>query len=342
MNPKISVLMPAFNASNFVSQAINSVLNQTFFDFELIIIDDASTDNTWNLISAYDDTRIRKYRNTHNQGISSTRNALIELAKGQYIAWLDADDLSAVNRLEVQFNFLENNMDYVFIGTSALVLDVDGQYKGEWVFVNDCEYLKIGLMFKNQFVQSSIMVRSDIIKKVKYDISAQPVEDFLMWYRLTKYGKATNLKECLVSYRIHSSGATLSRFEFNERGVAYVLRCILEDIDFDFSETEFLIHHSFSFPGHFTLHRTRFSDVLNWMKKIEEVLIQKRISDRVSVTKYISKELIKILPCFGRFDILRTLPVFLFYYGIRIDSISKLKQVFHRAFIRPRIPVNAT
>jgi glycosyltransferase involved in cell wall biosynthesis len=334
--------MPAYNAGKFISQAINSILCQTFSDFELIIIDDASKDNTWSLITAFDDSRIRKYRNANNLGISLTRNALIELAEGTYVAWLDADDISTFNRLEVQFNFLENNIDYVFIGSSAFVIDVHGNSKGKWEFVDNYDYIKVGLFFKNQFVQSSIMVRSDIIKLIKYDVLAQPVEDYLMWYQLTKHGKATNLEECLVSYRIHPSGATLSRFELNERGVSYVLKHIFGDLDFYVSESEFLIHHSFSFPGHFIFHRTRFYDILKWVKKIEDVLSKKLWADHFFVKRFIFKELIKVMPFFGRFELLITLPMFLFYYGHLVNGFSEIKQVLNRAFIKERVVIKAS
>src|SRR5690606_10551481 len=125
--PKISVLMPAYNAGSHIREAIESILQQTFTDFEFLIINDGSTDDTLEIIRSYDDARIRLVSRP-NKGLIATLNEGMELAVTNYIARFDADDICVPTRLEEQYNFLQNNPDYILVGSDVNYLDKDGNF----------------------------------------------------------------------------------------------------------------------------------------------------------------------------------------------------------------------
>src|SRR5690625_3066297 len=136
----ISVVMPAFNEERWISESIQSILDQSFRDFELIIVDDGSTDKTFEIASSFEDPRVKVYRQ-ENMGPAAARNKALSLVKGQYIALQDADDRSKPERLEKQYDFLENNLDYIAVGTDADYIDKDGFFiyehtKGEDIPIN--------------------------------------------------------------------------------------------------------------------------------------------------------------------------------------------------------------
>src|SRR5690625_6791695 len=137
---KISVIMPAYNEERYIAESIQSILNQTFQDFELIIVDDGSTDKTFEIASSFNDPRVKLYKQ-QNSGPAAARNKALSLAKGKYIALQDADDRSKPERLEKQYDFLENNLDYIAVGTDADYIDKDGFFiyehtKGEDIPIN--------------------------------------------------------------------------------------------------------------------------------------------------------------------------------------------------------------
>jgi len=160
--PAISVLMSAYNAEKYISESIESILNQTFNDFEFIIINDGSTDNTEKIIKSYNDKRI-KYISQENIGVSKSLNRGLKIATGKYIAKLDADDVSYPERLEEQFKFMENNPTYVVCGCYADVIDESGNYI--YVYNNIPSYdedIRKTMNYKNCFIHSSTFYRREI------------------------------------------------------------------------------------------------------------------------------------------------------------------------------------
>lgn len=126
-SPLVTVFMAVYNGQKYISEAINSILNQTFRDFELLIIDDGSTDNTIDNIKLFTDDRIRLIQNHKNLGLFVTRNYGIDQAKGKYFAILDSDDIAFPNRLQIQVNFMERNPQYALCGAKAKVINQMGE-----------------------------------------------------------------------------------------------------------------------------------------------------------------------------------------------------------------------
>jgi len=212
--PAISVLMSAYNAEKYISESIESILNQTFNDFEFIIINDGSTDNTEKIIKSYNDKRI-KYISQENIGVSKSLNRGLKIATGKYIAKLDADDVSYPERLEEQFKFMENNPTYVVCGCYADVIDESGNYI--YVYNNIPSYdedIRKTMNYKNCFIHSSTFYRREIALSIGgyYEPIRQYFEDYMFFYQILKEGKGYNIKKPLIKYRIAPDSIT-SRYK---------------------------------------------------------------------------------------------------------------------------------
>lgn len=201
--PKISVIFPVYNGTEYLLDAINSVLTQSYVDFELIIINDGSTDDSVAIIEKLKDPRIRFYQQS-NKGLAATLNRGISLAKGEYIARQDQDDLSFPSRFERQINFLEANQDVGIVGTDAEIWVDNSRTTRLLNHPSQNVLLKFALLFDNHFVHSSVMIRRSVFDRVgcyAEDSSRQPPEDYELWSRLMKEYKLANLPEVLVAYR---------------------------------------------------------------------------------------------------------------------------------------------
>ncbi len=201
-SPEITVLMPAYNAQQYLRPAVESILNQSFSDFEFIVIDDGSTDDTARIIASYADPRIRFYQQA-NEGLSRTLNRGISLAHGTYIARQDADDVSMPQRFTAQIEFMKRHADIAMVGTAAEIWVEDrpgGRYHHHPC---DPAQLAFAMLFDNYFVHSSVMIRRAVLDDIggySAEKSRQP-EDFELWSRISRKYPVANLPEVLQIYR---------------------------------------------------------------------------------------------------------------------------------------------
>jgi hypothetical protein len=228
---KISVILPVYNAEKYVSAAIDSILQQTFTDFELLLINDASTDGSHAILQNYaaQDNRIRLIDNPQNLGLTATLNKAIDLCKGEYIARMDADDLSLPQRLEIQAAFLDANPDIGFCGTWTAIMDAEGQLTGEqWVMQLTPELVHARMYFHNCLVHTSVMLRRQYAQ-LKYDAANYPIqEDYEFWTRLVKITKGAVIPQMLTYYRIHTESITASK---QERARQFTHRIVLRELE---------------------------------------------------------------------------------------------------------------
>lgn len=206
--------MPVYNESEFIRDSVTSVLNQTFKNFELIIIDDASRDDTVLKIRKFNDLRINLITKTVNSGYTKSLNHGIEISRGKYIARMDGDDICDSDRFKQQIQFLEANQDYILCGTKFR--RVDG--KPAHVLPENDEKIKSMLLRGNQFIHPSVMIRSSVLKKnrLKYDVSKEPAEDYDLLVRLMSYGKFKNLDLKLLHYRYHDKQISVRSFNLQK------------------------------------------------------------------------------------------------------------------------------
>ena len=164
---RVSIVMPAYNAAPFLRQAVDSILSQTFTDFEFIVVDDGSTDSTLAILDGYSDPRIRVIKSEHNLGLPGALNLGLSAARGEYIARMDADDVSLPERLMKQVSWLDENPETSVLGTFSIRIDPQGRYH-EFIPVptGDKEISRRLLSDANPIIHGSVMMRSVVVQKV--------------------------------------------------------------------------------------------------------------------------------------------------------------------------------
>jgi GT2 family glycosyltransferase len=208
--PRVSVLMTTYNGSRFIAASIDSIIAQTYRDFELLIVDDMSTDNTPEILASYTDERIRVLRPPHNMGIVGARNFGFAACRGEFLAALDHDDLSAPDRLEQQVAFLDANPSIVMVGSAVELIDNDVvrpkyEARGITPFL-----LRWMLFVSNPFTYSSVMLRADAVRGLAVYMRAEYelADDFDLYHRLLNLGDLARLAAVLTTYRSHINNTT--------------------------------------------------------------------------------------------------------------------------------------
>ena len=204
---KLAVLLPTYNAGSYISESIDSILNQTFHDFDLYIYDDCSTDNTAEIVFSYTNARIFYRKNTANSGIAKTINRGLDelLPHYEFIARMDADDWAYPERFEKQLDFLNKNKEIILCGTQGYWLkDINQNPTAGWEYPTDSEYINYYLLFAATFGHSSVVFRSQSIVNynLRYDETVATCEDWELWVRISKIGKMANLPDYLMKYRV--------------------------------------------------------------------------------------------------------------------------------------------
>jgi len=202
--PKVSVVMPVYNGAKYLRQAIESVLSQTFCEFEFIIVDDCSADASIEIIRSYGDPRIKLVCNETNRGVAQSCNIGISRSQGVYIARMDADDISLPERFTRQVAFLDTHAQHGVVGTWAEIWTEDIKTARVHRHPTESIVLKYELLFDNYFVHSSVMVRADVFKIIgPYPIGPQRPfpEDYALWSRVARHFDMANLAEYLHIYR---------------------------------------------------------------------------------------------------------------------------------------------
>ncbi len=209
--PLVSVIIPVYNSEKYVDEAIHSILNQTYQNIEIIVIDDGSTDESKKVVKRIQSSKIIYVENEQNIGVSATRNKGFELANGKYIALMDADDISVPNRLERQVEFLENNSKYGVVSSYYEQFTNYPFYTKKRIKKTplDTEIIHVSLLFTNVVCGAASMIRTETLKKnnIKFDTSLQMAEDFDLWKRLSFVARIANLDEVLYKYRIHKNNS---------------------------------------------------------------------------------------------------------------------------------------
>lgn len=224
MKPTVTILLPVFNAEQTVAETINSILTQTFCDFELLIINDGSDDGSGKIITSYSDKRIRYYINQENKGLIYTLNRGIELAEGDYIARIDADDLMLENRLEVQVDYMKRHLDVVALGTAMIVM----QGNKRKVHYPPVRHIEAYMYYGCPIIHPSSIIRKNLLWEhhIKYDYDYKHAEDYKFWYDLSKVGKLANISDKLLMYRISESQIS-KKYHFQQLNTARRVKALL-------------------------------------------------------------------------------------------------------------------
>ena len=212
MSPKVSVVMSVYNGQRYLREAVNSILNQSFIDLEFIIIDDGSTDDTAQILREFRDGRIVYLRNDENQGLTKSLNKGLKLARGEYIARMDADDISVPERLHRQVEYLDQYPLVGLVGVTPVCIDSAGNELGRWNVLTTNEEIQAQLAQSNCFCHGSVMFRRSCIEAVGlYDETFVLAQDHDLWLRIAELFDVANLPQPLYQWREHDERLSETR-----------------------------------------------------------------------------------------------------------------------------------
>ncbi|HTA27605.1 MAG TPA: glycosyltransferase [Bacteroidia bacterium] len=218
--PIVTVLMAVYNGERYLKESIESILGQTFKDFEFLIINDGSTDSSPEIINSFSDSRIRLINNPVNIGVINALNLAVDKIQGEYVARMDCDDICAPQRLEKEVAILKSNLGISVVASHVSLIDTEGKETGFWpedIHTNTNEEIYRMLPYENCIANPTVMLRTALLKKYRYNSFQKSSEDWDLWLRMaTDNHKFYKINEALVKYRIHSSSITAG---FNRKSV---------------------------------------------------------------------------------------------------------------------------
>lgn len=268
MAPKVTVLMSVYDGTKYLREAIDSILGQTYTGFEFLIINDGSTDDSFDIIESYGDPRIRVFHNKTNLGLTKALNKGLRLARGEYIARMDADDISLPQRLEKQIEFLDRNQD---IGICGTFTETIGSVDGIWKYPMDHAYIRSRMIFANSFAHSSVLLRTSILKehKIFYDESFRFSQDYELWVRLSRHTKFANLPDILVLHRVHNESVGTAHNRLQEETASRVRLAQIKKLAIYPCQEEVILHNDLS-NRNFKSQRNFVQASHNWLQKLHK------------------------------------------------------------------------
>ena len=272
---KVSVIMPIYNAEKYVEKAIRSILNQTFQDFELILIDDCSTDTSVQIIKAIQSNKISLLQTPQNSGASVSRNLGITAAKGEYIAFLDADDWAYPQRLQKQVDFLERNPQIGLVGTWTEIIDENQNLIDEFLLEIPQTQIAPRLLFHNCFATSSVILRKEFAL-YQFDTTYPPAEDYELWMRLSTQTQFGIIREKLVKYLSHSQGISKLKKEQMKENTLRILLNGLSKFGIKPTEKEIAVHTQIAHLQ-FETSKIFLADANQWLLKLKNANDDKKI-----------------------------------------------------------------
>lgn len=281
--------MSVYNEEKFLKAAIDSILNQTFSDFEFIIINDASSDTSRDIITSYNDPRIVFIENKENIGLTKSLNIGIKIAKGKYIARMDADDISLPERLQSQYDFMENNQRIDICGTNYRVLDTEE----EKILPTDDDDIKIKLFSGiNPIAHPTVMVRGKSLteKRLFYNEKIKYAQDFEFWTRALPFFNFSNLSTTLLLYRKHSNQITNRKTEDQQNIVANSLLNLLKLLGISASEKEQNLHLSL-LQTTFLSSKEEIEASIEWVDVLKKKNMEKNFFSPESFNKELNTKL---------------------------------------------------
>lgn len=278
--PLISVIMPVYNGEKYLREAIESVLAQTYTRFELLLINDGSTDSSKDIILSYNDPRIRYIENERNLKLIATLNKGIDLANGDFIARMDADDVCLPKRFEKQVQFMKRHPEVAVCGTWAYRIDGEGRITGKIKNIDTPELLQCLSYFSCPFIHPSVMAKANVLKENHYSSDMVDTEDLELWHRLMLKGyKFANLPQFLMKYRWHGENISAHKEEYMIATKKRIFRPAMEAFwDRELSDEEMSLHlYSFLLYHYGSRQSQHPSELFKKEKNYLELLYQQNI-----------------------------------------------------------------
>ncbi|KRD07467.1 hypothetical protein ASE21_18450 [Flavobacterium sp. Root901] len=316
--PKVSVILPVYNCEKYIRESIESVLNQTFEDFELLIIDDCSTDSTVAIIENFDDSRINLIRKEKNTGLIYSLNYAVSIAKGEYIARMDGDDICLPQRFEKQLKFLEQNPNIILCGSAIQIINENTILRHPLFH----EEIIIKLCFTTSFCHPSVMGKTAVFKENLYDIKYKHAEDYDLWTRLAFKGELANLEEVLLLYRSHEEQVSQAN-NVHQTTVGYSSQFRMFESIINFENDIYKkMHIAFKKQDHYTIDDFKKSLIL--FNLLQKGNVKKKIYDNKLFNNQLKKIRLNFLKNYFRTERIQ-IKLFLSYCKmIKIEDFIKL------------------
>ena len=268
----VTVIMSVYNDSSYIDEAIQSILQQTYTNFEFIIFDDASTDDTAEKIIQYTDKRIIFIQNKLNLGLTKNLNYGLRIARGKYVLRMDGDDISLPERFEKQITYMEEHPRIALAGSWMKCFGVSDKIV---TMSTDQNAVKIDLVFDNAVFHPTFIIRKEFIDNngIQYDESIPYAQDYMLAYQISKKGGVANLPVVLLNYRTHKEQISLKKAKIQKRCADKIRKKILRDLDIQLSNKEFSLWCDFSVKRKRNL---SWKDVIMLRKIANLVIIQNR------------------------------------------------------------------
>ena len=333
--PLLSAIMLVYNGESFVRESILSVLDQTFSDFEFIIINDGSIDRTANILAEFSDSRIKIIHNAKNSGIPYSRNLGLALATGQFLAWCDSDDINLPTRFEDQINFLLKNPGFGACGSWQVSFGTG--IKG---MINktptNAEKIRSTLLFKSAIMNPTSMFRLDVLRKynLSYNLDLSPSDDYEFFLKCSNHFPMANLKKVLVKYRISETSVTQvvnKKIQDNDKTHKQIYSLGLKELQIDATEKQLTTHRSICSYQSCTS-RQQFTECYNWLIYLKEKNKKVKAFDENAFNQTISNQFYYLCSkssCQG-------LPVFVTYMTLaikefKIEGVVKIGKLLLRS-----------
>ena len=242
--PFVSVLMPVYNAEKYLKEALESILNQSYTHFELLLFNDGSTDGSLTIIQGFDDPRIRFFDQEVNSGYLSHLNKGIQLSRGKYIIRADADDVNALDRIEKQVLFMENHPEVGLCGSWAQIITSQGELKQEIKYFAEDAWVRAHLFWTIPIPHPTAIIRKKILNKhhLWYQSPWYPVEDYALWLSMASYTQMANIQESLVKIRKHDQNISITKKGVRVRKTKLIRMAQLQKLGIQPTEREWQIH----------------------------------------------------------------------------------------------------
>ena len=280
--------MPCYNSEKYISEAIESVLDQTFEDFELLIFEDGSTDNSLTILKSFEevDDRIRIFYDGENKGYLERLNYGLSVAKGKYIARMDSDDICHPQRFELQYQYLESNPEVGVLATDIECIDEYGFDQKNWIVSLPKQFYTMALLFKNNICHPSVMLRKSELERssFEYNKDYDTAEDYKAWVDFSKHTQIECLDKVLLKYRVHSKSVSREKRKIQENVSRGVINEQLAELGISLVDYEFALHKRILRPGKRSFHE--YKESLKWLIRLYQANKVKKVWDTSNLRSF--------------------------------------------------------